>query len=285
MSTDPRDRAARRVGLAFAVTVLAALGLAATYAAGGQPQVEGALLFTGLGSLGIGFVLLARHLLPPGPYVEERAPLASSAEEQHAFGEDFRTLTEGEPSVARRRFILRMLTAAAAALGVAALFPIRSLGPGPGSSLARTAWRRGRRVVDERGEPVDVGTLEVGGAITVFPEGHVGSATAQVILVRVSATDFTTRPGREAWGPHGYLAFSKICTHAGCPVGLYQQSFRRLLCPCHQSTFEVAKGAEPVFGPATRSLPQLPLVVGAGGWLEARSDFHEPVGPGYWSRG
>jgi ubiquinol-cytochrome c reductase iron-sulfur subunit len=94
----------------------------------------------------------------------------------------------------------------------------------------------------------------------------------------------TTRPGRETWGPSGYVAYSKVCTHAGCPVGLYQQSIERLLCPCHQSTFEVASGATPVVGPATRSLPQLPLTVDAGGYLRSQSDFLQPVGPGFWDR-
>jgi ubiquinol-cytochrome c reductase iron-sulfur subunit len=94
-----------------------------------------------------------------------------------------------------------------------------------------------------------------------------------------------TREGRETWGPEGYVAFSKVCTHAGCPVGLYQQQFKKLLCPCHQSTFDVADGASVSFGPATRPLPQLPLEVDDDGFLRAQSDYQEPVGPGFWDRG
>jgi ubiquinol-cytochrome c reductase iron-sulfur subunit len=131
---------------------------------------------------------------------------------------------------------------------------------------------------------VRVDDLEVGGVITVFPEGNVGAADSQTLLIRLSDTAVTTRPGRETWGPDGYVAYSKVCTHAGCPVGLYQQSLERLLCPCHQSTFEVANGATPVFGPATRSLPQLPLMVDNDGFLRAQSDYDQPIGPGFWNR-
>ena len=80
------------------------------------------------------------------------------------------------------------------------------------------------------------------------------------------------------------IAYSKICTHVGCPVGLYQADTHELLCPCHQSTFDVLDGARPRFGPATRSLPQLPLAVDGDGFLTAQSDFTEPVGPGFWNR-
>jgi ubiquinol-cytochrome c reductase iron-sulfur subunit len=104
------------------------------------------------------------------------------------------------------------------------------------------------------------------------------------VLVRVDPARLRTRKGRESWAPQGNLAFSKICTHVGCPVGLYQESTHELLCPCHQSTFDVLDGARPVFGPATRSLPQLPLAVDPEGYLVAQHDFDEPVGPGFWNR-
>ena len=100
--------------------------------------------------------------------------------------------------------------------------------------------------------------LAVGGVITVFPEGHVGAADSQTLLIRLAETSVTTRPGRETWAPMGYVAYSKVCTHAGCPVGLYQQSRERLLCPCHQSTFDVPNGAEPVFGPGHPPTPAAP---------------------------
>ena len=91
-------------------------------------------------------------------------------------------------------------------------------------------------------------------------------------------------PGRDDWTVADLIAYSKICTHAGCPVGLYQAQSGLLLCPCHQSTFEVADGAKPIFGPATRSLPQLPLGTDADGYLIATGDFSAPIGPGFWDQ-
>jgi ubiquinol-cytochrome c reductase iron-sulfur subunit len=186
--------------------------------------------------------------------------------------------------IGRRKLLTRMLGLAAAALGVAAVFPIRSLGPSPGKSLERTPWRSGSRLVGEDGNPIRVEDVPIGGMFTVYPEGHVGSADGQTVLVRVPADANRPRPGREAWAPNGYLAYNKVCTHAGCPVGLYQVETHQLLCPCHQSAFDVLDGAKPVFGPATRSLPQLPLQVDGQGFLVARSDYPEPIGPAYWNR-
>lgn len=256
-----------------------------TYVAGGNTQLEGVLLAAALGGLAAAFVLTARNLLPRGPFTEEREPLASSAEERREFADDFEALVKGDAPLARRRFLLRMLAAAGTALGLAALFPIASLGPSIDRNLKRTQWRRGARLVDADGSPITVDTLEVGGVTTVFPEGHLDAANSQTLLIRASHRDITTRPGREGWAPDGYLAYSKICTHAGCPVGLYQHAFKKLLCPCHQSTFTVLDGAQPVFGPAARPLPQLPLMIDGEGHLRAQSDYQEPVGPGFWDRG
>jgi ubiquinol-cytochrome c reductase iron-sulfur subunit len=283
---DDRDdlqerRAANRTGLAFGVTAVASIGLFVTYALGGQEQIEGSLLAVALGGLGFGFVQVAKRLLPQGPYVEEREPLASTDDDVRAFAGDFE---RGQGWMSRRGFIVKMLGVAAGAIGLAALLPIRSLGPNPGNSLFRTKWRRGSLVVDEQGKAVSVTTLEVGGALTVFPEGSVQVEDSQTILIRLSTNDVATRSGREDWAPQGYIGLSKVCTHAGCPVGLYQQQFKKLLCPCHQSTFSVPDGGRPTFGPATRSLPQLPLMVDNDGLLRAQSDYQEPVGPGFWDR-
>src|SRR5262249_2803298 len=215
-------------------------------------------------------------------YAEGGGGLPSSEGAQAAFAADF---GRGEGWLSRRGFLLKMLGLAAGALGIAALFPIRSLGPSPGKSLFRTKWRRGSLVVDEQGEPVGIHTLDVGGAPPVSPQGPAAVEASHTILIRLSHGAVVTKPGRELWGPDGYVGSSKVCTHAGCPVGLYQQQFKKLLCPCHQSTFSVPDGAEPVFGPATRSLPQLPLMVDDDGMLRSRSDYTEPVGPGFWDRG
>jgi ubiquinol-cytochrome c reductase iron-sulfur subunit len=264
----------------FFVTFAAAVALAVVYWRGGQPQWEGVLLALSLGGLAYGFVTWANHLLPPGPVEEPRHDLASTPGERARFEED---LERGQ-AVERRKVLTRMLGLAAAALGAAAVFPLRSLGPSPGKSLARTPWKAGTRVVDENGRPLTVDSLPVGGFFTVFPEGSVGSADGQTVLLRVDPAQNRPRPGRQDWAPQGYLAYNKVCTHAGCPVGLYQVDTHQLLCPCHQSAFDVLDGARPVFGPATRSLPQLPLTVDTQGFLRARSDYPEPIGPAFWNR-
>ncbi len=293
MNDDAERRATRHISIALGITTAAALGLAVVYLTGGQTQLEGIALTLALGGLGVAFVVAARRLLPQGPFTEDRHPLASSTADIDAVTQDFEAVydrdaeggSESKQGLARRRLLGRMLAAAGGALGLAALFPIASLGPRPGRSLFRTKWNRRSPVVDDQGNRVNVRDLAVGGVITVFPEGHVGAADSQTLLIRLAETAVTTRPGRETWAPMGYVAYSKVCTHAGCPVGLYQQSRERLLCPCHQSTFDVPNGAEPVFGPATRPLPQLPLMVDADGFLQAQRDFDQPIGPGFWNRG
>jgi ubiquinol-cytochrome c reductase iron-sulfur subunit len=272
----------KRIATAFIISTLGALGLAAVYVRGGQPQLEGALLAVSLGGLGVGLILWAKYLLPSAPVVGDREELGSSRAERAAFEASFE---RGESELERRTFLNRLLFAAVGALGLALLFPIRSLGPSPGRTLVTTAWRRGLRLVREDGSFVRVEDLEVGGIVTALPEGALDAADSQIVVVRVDPKSLRPRPGREDWSPEGYIAYSKICTHVGCPVGLYRQTTHSLLCPCHQSTFDVLDGARPIFGPATRSLPQLPLMVTDEGVLAAQRDFTEPVGPGYWNRG
>ncbi len=274
------------IGIAFTLSVLATIGLGITYWLGGQPQVEGALLFVALGGIGVGVVAWGKYLVPQGPYVQERHELRSEDLEREAM---HASLARGLHQVQRRSFLLRLLGAAVGAFGLINLFPfLRSLGPVPGKSLFLTNWKPGSRLVTASGRVVTANDLEVGGILTVFPEGYENTpmtAIDQVVLVRPATTDLVTRPGRETWGPRGYLAFSKVCTHAGCPVGLYQELTQQLLCPCHQSLFDVLTGATNVFGPAPRPLPQLPLYIDAEGVLRAQAGFDEPVGPGFWERG
>jgi ubiquinol-cytochrome c reductase iron-sulfur subunit len=271
----------RRIATALVISIAAALGLTVVYLNGGQPQLEGALLGLSLGSLGVAVLLWARHLFPPEEVVAERPPFESRPEDLAAFRASFEA---GERPFARRRFLTRLLGAAAGALGLAALFPIRSLGPRPGRALFHTAWRPGARLVVEDGRAVRLGDLEVGGVLTVFPEGHTDAEDSATLLIRVEADRLDLPADRRDWTPDGHVAYSKICTHVACPVGLYQEDTHRLLCPCHQSTFEVLHAARPVFGPATRPLPQLPLTVDGEGYLVARSDYTEPIGPAFWNR-
>lgn len=268
----------------FVVAMLAAIALAVVYWQGGQPQAEGILLAISLGGIGVGIVLWAKHFMPDDEVAEERHSLASTEEEVAAFTADFQA---GESSLRSRRILVATAGGACAALGVAIVFPIRSLGPRPGRGLKETAYRGGgMRVVREDGSPVRPTDLEVDGFITVWPEGHTDAADAPTLLIRYREDQgFTPREGREDWTVRDVVAYSKICTHAGCPVGLYQSESGLLLCPCHQSTFDVMRGAKPVFGPAAVSLPQLPLDVDDEGYIIATADFSAPVGPGFWDRG
>jgi ubiquinol-cytochrome c reductase iron-sulfur subunit len=278
----PHVRAAeRRIVASFLVGTAAALALAGVYMAGGQPQAEGALLFLSLVSVGVGLVIWGRHLVGDHEVTDERRELEATPEEREAFEA---TLNDDAGLFGRRKFLGRLLAGAVGALGLAALFPVRSLGPSPGDKLSRTAWRPGARLVDEEGRLMRPDTVSVGGIRTVFPEGEHEAADSQAVLVRVEPDRIKARKGREDWAPEGNVAYSKICPHVGCPVGLYVESSHELVCPCHQSTFDVLDGARPLFGPATRSLPQLALAVDHEGFLVAQHDFDEPVGPGYWNR-
>jgi ubiquinol-cytochrome c reductase iron-sulfur subunit len=271
-------RSERHAASGFVVSALASAALAVLYWRGGQPQLEGALLAVAFGAMGYGFVIWANRLLPQGPFEEKRHTLVAEAAEWEAIEEDI----ERGGELGRRTLLVRALATAAGALGVAMLFPIRSLGPNPGKSLLRTSWKRGSPLVTEDGRRVRAADVPVDGLVTVFPEGHAGSADSQAVLMRVAPGLIVAVDGRETWAPEGLIAYSKVCTHAGCPVGLYQPDTHQLLCPCHQSAFDVLNGAKPVFGPAAWPLPQLPLHLDPDGILRARGDFSEPIGPGYW---
>jgi ubiquinol-cytochrome c reductase iron-sulfur subunit len=159
-----------------------------------------------------------------------------------------------------------------------------------------TNWRDGTVLVDSNGRPIRKDTLVPGGIMTVYPrnqmrvqDGQVyftdnGLANDQTVLIRLPGGAFTTMPGRENWTPDGYVAYSKVCTHLGCPVGLYEQELELLVCPCHQSMFNVRDGAVPQFGPAPRPLPQLALGYNEQGYLIATAPYDQPVGPGFFER-
>jgi len=271
----------RAIALAFTVSLMASGALCGVYITGGQPQLEGLLLFFALGGIAAGFIHWGATLLPQGPYLQQRHELTSGDRSQETATD---ALEEGLATLDRRRLLVRLLGGAFVALGAALVFPVRSLGERPGGSLFRTPWGRGSRVVDEHDRPVRPGDLAVGAVVTVFPEGNTDAADAQTLLIRLASGDYRPRPGRESWAVGDVVAYSKVCPHAGCPVGLYEPDTHRLYCPCHQSVFDVLDAAEPKSGPATRPLPQLPLGVDADGYLVAQSDYREPIGPGFWNR-
>jgi quinol---cytochrome c reductase iron-sulfur subunit len=285
--SDPSGNASKRgirlIAASFSLSALASIALTIVYGLGGHPQAEGTLLGVALGGLAVGLVAWAKHLMPQGPYVQERA-LTPGSVETGAEPDLERDFEAGAARIERRSFLGKLLAAAATALGAAALFPIRSLGTGPGSALRHTHWATGTRAVTHDGALVRPQQVVVDGVLTVFPEGHTDAADSQTLLIRLATGEYRPLPGREDWAPDDLVAFSKVCTHAGCPVGLYQADSKELFCPCHQSVFDVLAAAEPTDGPATRRLPQLPLAVDDEGYLVAQSDFTEPIGPGFWSR-
>jgi ubiquinol-cytochrome c reductase iron-sulfur subunit len=275
------SRPDRAVAASFVVAILAAFGLFVVYLRGGQTQLEGALLFLTLGGIGVGLLVWAKRLMPQ--IVDEtqsrhHAPVAEREQEEAA-----ETVMGGVDELKRRTFLSRLLVGAAGALGLAALFPIRSLGEVPGDTPFFTKWKRGSRLVDIEGNVVTTETLKVDSFTTVFPEGSVGSADSQAVLIKVEP-DLLQLPADRAEGaPEGLVCYSKVCTHAGCPLGLYLAADHELRCPCHQSTFDVLNGAEPVYGPAPRPLPQLLIEADDDGTLRAKGDFTEPVGPAFWN--
>lgn len=267
----------RWVSVALGISTLASISLVVIYILGGNPQVEGVALGLALGGFGTAIVIWATALLDAPTESEERHPLASSVEERAAADAAL-----DPEQISRRRFLVRLLAGAGSALAAALVLPAFSLGPLPGQDLFRTAWKAGSRVVDETGQPIRPTDLPLNSVRTVFPEGFVGRPDSQTLLIKVRPADLQLPDGRDAWAPDGAVAYSKVCTHAGCPVGLYRARQHQLLCPCHQSTFDVLRGAKVLFGPAARPLPQLPMEVDSQGYLVAMGDFPQPIGPGFW---
>lgn len=257
--------------LAGACGVVFGVGLLA----GAPMEVYGSALAVGLFALAIA---IRRYFAAAYPDIEALEP-RGPAEEPAPAGAPGR-LSEIEP-VGRRSLLQRLLLGGAALLGLGLLAPVASLGPAPGPALRRTSWRPGLRLVTTDGVPLRPGDVAVGGISTVWPEGFVGVEDSAVVLVRLSATG-PRPPTVLEWVVGGRLvAYSKVCTHAGCPVGLYRERDDALFCPCHQSTFDAARGAVPTFGPTARALPQLPLGVDDGGYLVALGDFEDQVGPAF----
>lgn len=269
----------RAITFLLLLSMAASVGLVVVYITGmGGAQMQGILLAIALGGVGVSVVIWVVTLLDAPIEIEERHSLASPPEERRAAGDalDIEEIT-------RRRFLVRLLVGAGTFLAAALTLPAFSLGPSPGRDLFETGWRRGIRVVDADGNPVRPDDLLPDTVRTVFPEGDVGRPDSQTMLIRLRPSDLQLPADRAGWAPDGCVGYSKVCTHAGCPVGLYRAQDRVLICPCHQSTFDVLRGAVPVFGPAARPLPQLPMEVDADGYLVASGAFNAPVGPSFWN--
>ncbi|MGD0311672.1 MAG: ubiquinol-cytochrome c reductase iron-sulfur subunit [Acidimicrobiales bacterium] len=270
--------------LAMVVGFLAFIAFGIVYWIAASTQWEAITLGVGLLALGFGVTAWGKYLMPQGPFVEERHEFHSTEAEREAMTA---AITQRGGMVVKRRKVLGgLFLLGSTAMGIVLLFPLlRSLGPKPGDTLFKTNWKKNSQLVTVDGREVTAADLDVGGVLTVFPKGFQGSSPDQVILIRLSETlQPLAPPGRTDWGVQGYVAYSKMCTHLGCPVGLYQEQTQQLVCPCHQSIFNVLAGAVPEFGPAPRPLPQLPLKVDSAGFLRSQSGFDQAVGPGFWER-
>lgn len=258
---------------ALLASMLGSAGFIVAYATGGSRLGEGlgiALAAAGLSAAALGwaFWIVAHEVV-----VDEIAAYPSPANERAA---ETAEVAEDVRAIARPRLLLALAGAALASFAAALVVPIRSLAPASGSTFSRSRWRTGSRVVREDGSPVRIDDLNVDSAITVFPEGAVGDARSQAMLIRL--------PKDFAATTDGYIAYSKVCTHAGCPVALYRAQDRELICPCHQSAFDVLHEGAVLSGPADHALPRLPIQIAGDGTLRANGDFPEPVGPGSWNK-
>lgn len=237
--------------------------------------------------LGAGVILWGKLLMVHEDAVQQRHDGYSDEVDRQTTAATLRDGLE-LTGVARRSLLRRSLGLGAGALGVLAIVPLGGLVKKPKGELLHTQWAEGVRMVRLDEVPVRPEDLEPGGMMTVFPgvPGGTQSSDGPVILIRLyPGVHRTPRKGQENYNWGSYLAFSKICTHVGCPTSLYEQQTNTILCPCHQSQFDATKDAKPIFGPATRSLPMLPITVDGAGFFVARSDFREPIGPAFWERG
>ncbi len=287
-----RDRAELLVIALLLAAAAGAIGFIVAYLEGADTQALG---LTG----GVAFAALASAAIVAGASVVRSTPSTESRphysyegdEGEGDDGDDVAGLRDdlaaGADGISRRKLLAGTVGLAGTALGGALVVPLASLGPGT-DALTGSPWRAGLKLVDENGIPIESKVLDEGSFLTAFPEGaERNTFGAPIVVVRVDPSDLQLPPGREGWAPEGLLAFSKICTHAGCAVNLYRSPLYEptspvpaLVCPCHYSTFDVRRGAAVIFGPAGRPLPQLPLSV-VDGILVAAGGLSGRVGPAW----
>ncbi len=303
---DPKKEktAERRVGGLFLFSIAASIFAVVAYII--FPIVPGNLssvrlnnLFLGVGislsliSIGLGSIYWAKNLMKDGEWQENRHPTRGSEDTRAAAVDVFRLGNE-ESGFGRRTLIRRSLIGALVVSPLPAIVMFRDLAPAadPVALLKTTVWGENVRLMrDPSNTPIKASDVTLGSVFHVIPESLSESehfiedkAKAAVLLMRLKPEDLHVSPEREDWNYQGIVAYSKICTHVGCPVALAEQHTHHLLCPCHQSQFDISHEAKVLFGPAKRPLPQLPITVNSEGYLVARSDFHEPVGPSFWER-
>jgi ubiquinol-cytochrome c reductase iron-sulfur subunit len=267
----------------FGISIHDNLGQYSNFALGGSLAIA-------LTAIGAGFIVWAKKLVPHDKAVQDRHDFFSPPEDEKA-AEDTFIAGANDLGIGKYKILRRTLIGALGLFPLPLIVMLRDLGPLPGSQLESsgqaTGWRRGTRLVDlDTRLPVKLGDLSIGGIQTVMPEGF-GSAEdhalAPTMLIRFGPGEIQSAK-ESNWGVDGHVAYSKICTHAGCPISLYEQQSHNLLCPCHQSTFDMARDAKVIFGPAARPLPQLRIAVDAHGFFYAVGPYSQPVGPSFWER-
>lgn len=286
----PERGAENAVVILLVIAALFAIGFVVTYAAWGPVEMPNELLGVCLGGaflfIALALAVVAKRLVV-SEEVEEEYP-GQNREEQEKVVEIIR---ESGSRITRKRLLLGAAGVAGGAVGVAALTPAVSLGPlWYTKPLDESPWHRGRRLVDENDNPIAANGIEIGSFYTAFPEGaDKEKFAAPIVVVRLHEGGLQLPPERRTWAPDGIVAYSKICTHAGCAVALYRkptfpvvEPHAALVCPCHYSTFDPARAGAVIYGPAGRPLPQLPLMIDADGHLRAAGNYSGPVGPSWW---
>jgi ubiquinol-cytochrome c reductase iron-sulfur subunit len=241
--------------------------------------------------IGMGAIHWAKTLMPDQEVIAHRHEFRSPDSDRKEFVD---AVKEGAQAsgLGRRSLIKRSLGAALGLSAISPLLLLRDLGPLPGNDLKETSWKSGTYLVTDPGDRrIRASDLEVGAVAQVLPETDDPEhrklndiAKDALLLIRLRPEEFNLDAERFSWTHEGIIAFSKICSHMGCAVALYEQTTKHLLCPCHQSTFDVTRAAKVIFGPAARPLPQLNITVDDEGYLVARTPFTEPVGPSFWGR-
>jgi ubiquinol-cytochrome c reductase iron-sulfur subunit len=298
---DPRraDRAERWIALMFLASAAGTVAFIVFYLAipslNNMHDVHASNLLLGLSltvslaGLAGGIIAWVRWLMPAHDIVQERHELAASDADLEVATQVVMAGLE-ESGIARRSLLKRTLGLAMGLFALPAVLLLRDLGPLPRKTLDTTLWKAGSLLLNaETGLPVRLGDLEIGSFTTVLPAkaddmNEEDLSKAPVLLIRLEPGLNKPVAGRENWAYQDHVAYSKICTHVGCPIGLYQKQSHKLLCPCHQSTFDVPRACKVVFGPAARALPQLPISVNSSGQFIATAAFDQPVGPSFWER-
>ena len=280
-------RAYRAAVVCFVVAVAGGLVAAYGYWSEHTESLLGLGLAIALVGIGAGLVSWAKFLDLDEHVAQQRDRTRTTADERAEFHD---VAGDTAATIGRRRLLTVLFSGSLVSMFVGFVGPIGSLGPKPRGERQRTGWSTGTRLVTSDGAPVRAETGSFDQLATVFPEGQIGRDDSQVVLLRVRPELLTQRTV-DGGSADGWVAYSKICTHAGCSVGLFgiddrlPDVVRQLVCPCHQSVFDPVDAATPVGGPAPRPLPQLPIEVDADGFLVARGGFDRPVGPITWSEG